>query len=850
MAYFVGNQQFPSVYAAARFLSQNPQPGVSITSSPVGRARPTATTKGMLTKAPVKTPPKPVKPAPVKQTAPVVPRQQTPGQSGPFDPAGGPVGGPPKAPPKPMLTRTPVKPAPAPVKQTAPIITPMPTPGQSGPFDPSGGPVGGPPKPTPTAASTAPSPEGYSKVDFPQPSAPEGVIEAPPPTPPRPVDVVPPAPAKPAPTTKEDVKAAEEAQPEMTFTFIRGQETGDANLDLLLAQKREVEQITEAELKKYFNDKGSKTLQQAFGDFDNYLAYMTEREQLIQSGDYDVGNWAEQGVGGSGFTEDQQMLMEGDVDLTVDPSDPGQDVTVLNQQLSSARQAAYNNWANSDTNKALLNKYGVTYNITNEDGDTYKWNGSAYVKTYKAPSGDVKNAMIGVIAATATAALGGAIGGALAPSGTAAGATGAATGATTGGFVSQVAGDVLANAIVQGAVTGEVDPSALVTAGISSGLDYVAEGIKSGAIAASSDAGAAVDSAIWNTADALRTDYDTVVDIATGIASGAIAGDDIEDIALGAVQTYTTSELQNYVRTNYADSMGNVQVDNLFEEDKVLEDGTIIPAQTTVPIAALNPFIETAVGAAFGEDVNATDIVSDIVDFATYEGGYLDEDGTLGFLDPGLDIPDIDLDLFGNVQLPDFGDTPEEIKAIEDVARQVGSTTEDVVRTAGSTAEDVVRTVGSAVAPIVEPPAQAVGDVLAAAEDVVRPIGSAAEDVVRPIGSAAEDVVRTVGSAADEYVIQPIREALPTGTTPEFDISSSSVDLPSVDLPSVDLPSLDLPSIGMPQFAGGGGGMFEGLAQPDFAYYTPEYRQIQLPKQVDYTAELNNIIARNSGMMS
>ena len=780
MAYYVGTQQFPSVYAAARFLAKNPQPGVSITSNPVGTTKPAPTTKeGMLSQAP----PKPVKPAPVKQTAPVVPRQQTPGQSGLFDPAGGPVGSPPKSTP----TATP------------PVAVVPPTPVEA--------------------------------------------VE----------DPVVRAPVKPAPTTKEDVKAAEEAQPEMTFTFIRGQETGDANLDLLLAQKRDVEQLTEEDLKKYFNDKGSKTLQQAFGDFDNYLAYMTEREQLIQSGEYDVGNWAEQGVGGAGFTEDQQMLMEGDADLTVDPSDPGQDVTVLNQQLSSARQAAYNNWANSDVNKALLDKYGVTYNITNEDGDTYKWNGSAYVKTYKAPSGDVKNAMVGVIAATATAALGGAIGGALAPSGTAtaatgtaAGATGAATGATAGGFVSQVAGDVLANAIVQGAVTGEVDPSALVTAGISSGLDYVAEGIKSGAIAASSDAGAAIDNAIWNTADALRTDYDTVVDIATGIASGAVAGDDIEDIALGAVQTYTTSELQNYVRTNYADSMGNVQVDNLFEE-----------GQTTVPIAALDPFIETTVGAAFGEDVDATDIVSDIVDFATYEGGYLDEDGTLGFLDPGIDIPDIDLDLFGNVQVPDFGDTPEEIKAIEDVVRQAGSTTEDVVRTAGSTAEDVVRAGGQAVAPIVEPPAQAIGDVLAAAEDVVRPIGSAAEDIVRPIGSAAEDIVRPIGSAAedvvrttgsaiDEAIIQPIREALPTGTTPELP-QITTPELPSVDLPSVDLPSVDLPSMGMPQFAGGGGGMFESFVPPEYFYRTPEYRQIQLPKQVDYVAELNNIIARNSG---
>ena len=35
MAYYVGTKEFPSVYAAARYLAQNPQPGVEITSEPV-----------------------------------------------------------------------------------------------------------------------------------------------------------------------------------------------------------------------------------------------------------------------------------------------------------------------------------------------------------------------------------------------------------------------------------------------------------------------------------------------------------------------------------------------------------------------------------------------------------------------------------------------------------------------------------------------------------------------------------------------------------------------------------------------------------------------------------------------
>ena len=786
MAYYVGTQQFPSVYAAARFLSQNPQPGVSITSNPVGTTKPApATTKGMLTKAPVKTPPKPVKPAPVKQTAPTVPRQQTPGQSGPFDPAGGPVGG--------------------------------------------------PPKPTPTATPTAPSPEGYSKVDFSQPSAPEEVVVPPPPTPPRPVDVVPPAPVKPAPTTKEDVKAAEEAQPEMTFTFFKGQEKGDAN-PAALYNRADSTAVTLEDLNKYFNDENSKMLQEAFGDFDNYLAYMTEREQLIQSGEYDVGNWVEQGVTEAGLNEDQRMLFEGDADLTVDPSDPMQNIENLETTVGSSRQTAYDRWVNSEENQALLEKYGVGSTIYNDDGDRYEWNGSAYVKTMKVDDhlgvGDYMRIGMGVaLGAAVGPALGGALTGSTgAAAGAAAGTTGAAA-TTTGAFAQGAVNKVIGSAIAQGVATGSVDASQLATAAITGGIGGVADGIQTGELA-----GTAASNAISDLADVTGLSVEETVDIVEGVLNGAVTGEDVEDIAIGAVQGYTSGQIKNIIQDTFGDE---IDVENVFDE------GT-----TTIPTEALDPFVETAVNAVFEGEIQAEDVLGSLVDYAQ-------EGGSFGFLDPGLDIPDIDLDLFGNMQVPDFGDTPEEIKAIEDVVRTVGSATEDVVRTVGSTTEDVVRAGGQAVAPIVEPPAQAIGDVLAAAEDVVRPIGSAAEDVVRtvgsatedvvrPIGSAAEDVVRTVGSAADEYVIQPIREALPTGTTPDIDLPS--VDLPSVDLPSVDLPSVD---IGMPQLAGGGGGMFSPYTT-NIGYAPVQLQQLitspygaQPANQVSNLA-LDDFFARNS----
>ena len=103
---------------------------------------------------------------------------------------------------------------------------------------------------------------------------------------------------------------------EMTFTFVEGREKGDAQLDYLYGQTGEVQNLTVDELRDYFEGSDVNRLQEMFGSFDNYLAYMTEREGLIQSGDYDTGNWAE---ADTGFTEDQQMILEGDADLTIDP---------------------------------------------------------------------------------------------------------------------------------------------------------------------------------------------------------------------------------------------------------------------------------------------------------------------------------------------------------------------------------------------------------------------------------------------------------------------------------------------------------------------------------------------------
>jgi len=588
---------------------------------------------------------------------------------------------------------------------------------------------------------------------------------------------------------------APEPEPEMTFTFFKGAEEGKGNPNYLFEQRGRNDKATVEDLEEYFNAKKSNRLRESFGDFDNYLAYMTEREQLIQSGDYDVGNWAE---ADAGFNEDQQMIFEGDADLTIDPSDPGQNLQNLRKQQTGAQSGAYENWVNSEANQALLEKYGVSDTVYSETGDKFRWNGSAYVKTQdedKVSMGDYAKMAMGVaVGAYAGPALGNALTGAgtTTAAGTAAGTTAATT--TAGSFVQGAVNKAIGSAISQGIATGSVDAQQLAVAGITGGIGGVADAIKAGELA---DTAAA--NAIESIAETTGLSVTETTSIVEGAVNGIVSGDDIEDVALGAVQGYTSAQIKNVLNDTFGDE---VDVRNVFDE------GT-----TTIPVESLDPFVDTAVNAVFEGQLEATDVLKSIID-------YSQEGGSFAFLDPGIDLPegsfDVDLDL--------FGDTPQFIKEIEDTARFVGRETEDVVRAGGQ-----------AIAPIVEPPAQAIGDVLA----------------------EAEDVVRTVGSAADEYVIQPIREALPTGTTPEFVSPVFNVNVPDINIPSIDLPSIDLPDINldMPQLAGGGGGMFNPYST-NIGYNPVQLQQMitsaygAQPALKDYEQALAGLETRNLGMLS
>ena len=168
------------------------------------------------------------------------------------------------------------------------------------------------------------------------------------------------APIKQAPIVTPTPAPAPETPSEMTFTFIEGRERGGAQQNYLYGQEGEVQQVTVDELRDYFESDQVNRLPEVFGTFENYLAYMTEREELLQSGELTVGDWAD---ADAGFTEDQEMILEGDADLTIDPSDPGQNLENLRSQQTSTQQGAYNNWLNSEANQALLERHGVVTDV-------------------------------------------------------------------------------------------------------------------------------------------------------------------------------------------------------------------------------------------------------------------------------------------------------------------------------------------------------------------------------------------------------------------------------------------------------------------------------------------------------
>ena len=177
---------------------------------------------------------------------------------------------------------------------------------------------------------------------------------------------------------------------QQTFTYYAGYEGGRRGNPENLWGRRPPESLTLDQLKSQYEGDGSKQLRKAFGSWDNYLGYMTERESLLQSGQYDQGNWsgAFDRFREANFTQDDELLYQtglGAEDITVHGDEAGiaDPQSHFAEQSNLARMNDYQNWANSESNQALLQKYGVNSTVNTGDGTRYQFNGTSYVKMFK-----------------------------------------------------------------------------------------------------------------------------------------------------------------------------------------------------------------------------------------------------------------------------------------------------------------------------------------------------------------------------------------------------------------------------------------------------------------------------------
>lgn len=168
------------------------------------------------------------------------------------------------------------------------------------------------------------------------------------------------------------------AASEGLYTYVDNRTRGGAK-DLLTGNT--VRYLTADELQKEFNASDNDELQRAFGSFDNYLGYMDERQALINSGDINPEWWTD---GQAGWNN-----------------------------MQATETALFDKWA---TNEGKDWSYAGGLQGYNQDGDSYAWNGSSFVKVGKvddhAGFGDyLKMAAIVAGSIWAGPALAGALGG-------------------------------------------------------------------------------------------------------------------------------------------------------------------------------------------------------------------------------------------------------------------------------------------------------------------------------------------------------------------------------------------------------------------------------------------------------
>jgi hypothetical protein len=210
--------------------------------------------------------------------------------------------------------------------------------------------------------------------------------------------------------------------------------------------------MTEQDLRQEFKDSGQ--LQDQFGSFENYMGYINDSQEWVQSADWMLINPEYR------FNEPESLFLQGE-DLAYGPGEREKIQNKIIADRVNARQSGYQQWMNEGA--SILQKWGIQDTIYNEDGDQFKWTGSGYQKTVKVDdhagfADYVKGALVSISASLVT---GGVLGGPL---------TAAFQGAGMSSAAATAASQAITTMASQAIATGDVDvKSALVSAAIGYG---------------------------------------------------------------------------------------------------------------------------------------------------------------------------------------------------------------------------------------------------------------------------------------------------------------------------------------------------------------------------------------------
>ena len=374
-------------------------------------------------------------------------------------------------------------------------------------------------------------------------------------------------------------------------------------------------QVTASELEELYNAPDNSRVREAFGTFDNYMAYMDERQDLIEEGELKA-DWWDTGVA---LVDPESLDREAGMD------DRALEGAIIDEGVNQAQQGYQ---AQEDVFTNLYEKYtGESVVKYLDNGAKYEWNGTSFVMTQEAYGAHLGSIVGSVIPAIV-------IGAGLGPAGSGVFGSGAGGGAARGAISSMIG---------QYVSTGSVDPSSVAQSaalgGIGGFFDDVVNatpGTYGGWVVNGEIVGAPGQFAIEKIQYLSRTlgiPFDEAAGIVEGILTGAINGEDLEGIAINAVAGWGDAKASQYIR----DTLGadGIDVDNFFRE-----------GSTNISTQSIQGLVSNGIQALVDGGMSDVDVFKTMYQF-------IDEGGSLDFLWPALGKLDIDFDAeFGG--LPNF----------------------------------------------------------------------------------------------------------------------------------------------------------------------------------------------------